>query len=501
MAIISHDLSKLINSLKKGEKRHFKLFASHNGDNSDNKVYLKLFDAIAAILNKEKAIKPSYISRLKLYLYNLILRSLRNYNTNRSTATKLKEMLLDVESLYEKGLFSQCQKILKKAKQLAAQYEKHLQIFEIIHWERIIMRDKNFIGISKKGLEEDFKKEEVILTQFKNKIDYAQLMDSFLLFNVKFSSVIRSNKELKLYNKIFSHPLLSEDHKALSYDAKRNYYWMHARYNMIKGEVMSAYKYSKKMLELVEDHPEIVKEEPGSIITPLNTLIISQHLLKKYKEALITINKLRAISITSVSLQTKIFEQSYTNEFHLYIVTGAFEKGSAIIDEVKSGLKLYEENLNMEGKMIFYFNIAYIHFGVGDYNNAIEWANKILNETNIKIREDLHAVTRIFNLIIHFELGNESMLDSLVRSTYRFLYQRERLYKFETIVLDFIRKKLPKVITQKELLLVFKELKQELEEIIKDPFERKALEYFDFISWLESKIENKSFAEIVKEKA
>jgi len=69
------------------------------------------------------------------------------------------------------------------------------------------------------------------------------------------------------------------------------------------------------------------------------------------------------------------------------------------------------------------------------------------------------------------------------------------------MVLSFIREKLPKVITQKELILAFRELKEELEEIIKDSFERKALEYFDFISWLESKIENCPFAEIVKEKA
>ena len=44
-------------------------------------------------------------------------------------------------------------------------------------------------------------------------------------------------------------------------------------------------------------------------------------------------------------------------------------------------------------------------------------------------------------------------------------------------------------------------VKEELVEITKDDFERKALEYFDFISWLESKIEGRVFAEVVREKA
>ena len=49
------------------------------------------------------------------------------------------------------------------------------------------------------------------------------------------------------------------------------------------------------------------------------------------------------------------------------------------------------------------------------------------------------------------------------------------------------------LITQKKQQTAFKELKTELEEIFKDHFEKEALAYFDFISWLKSKIENRPF--------
>lgn len=39
-----------------------------------------------------------------------------------------------------------------------------------------------------------------------------------------------------------------------------------------------------------------------------------------------------------------------------------------------------------------------------------------------------------------------------------------------------------------------------MEKLLKIPYESKALEYFDFVSWLESKIENRPFAEVVREK-
>lgn len=49
-------------------------------------------------------------------------------------------------------------------------------------------------------------------------------------------------------------------------------------------------------------------------------------------------------------------------------------------------------------------------------------------------------------------------------------------------------------------MFIFNEWKKELKAISDDILEIKAYEYYDFISWLESKLGNKSFAELVKEK-
>ena len=64
-----------------------------------------------------------------------------------------------------------------------------------------------------------------------------------------------------------------------------------------------------------------------------------------------------------------------------------------------------------------------------------------------------------------------------------------------------MRGKLPKVNTHSELIEVFKRLHKELVQLSKDPLERRFLDGFDFISWLEGKIENRPFGEIVREKA
>ena len=81
-----------------------------------------------------------------------------------------------------------------------------------------------------------------------------------------------------------------------------------------------------------------------------------------------------------------------------------------------------------------------------------------------------------------------------------FLYKRQKLFRVETAVLNFL-KKTPGVASAKELMPHFIELKDELMKITEDPYEKIALDYFDFISWLDSKIKGKGFAEIVNSKA
>ena len=55
-------------------------------------------------------------------------------------------------------------------------------------------------------------------------------------------------------------------------------------------------------------------------------------------------------------------------------------------------------------------------------------------------------------------------------------------------------------VEKNELFTAFQELRIKFIEFEKDPFEKNAMEHLDMISWLNSKIENRSFAEVVREK-
>ena len=54
--------------------------------------------------------------------------------------------------------------------------------------------------------------------------------------------------------------------------------------------------------------------------------------------------------------------------------------------------------------------------------------------------------------------------------------------------------------SKQQLIAAFEELKEKLLTLTTDLLEKIVLEYFDYISWLESKIKNRNFSDIVKEK-
>ena len=92
-------------------------------------------------------------------------------------------------------------------------------------------------------------------------------------------------------------------------------------------------------------------------------------------------------------------------------------------------------------------------------------------------------------------------MSSLFKSTYRFLYKHQRMYKFELTMMQFMRKYALQANQPAKMRGPFTELKKKLVQLSKDAYERHALNYFDFISWLDSKIENRPFAVIVRRKS
>lgn len=499
------ELARLISTLTKAEKRYFKMFTSLQGG---EKGYLKLFEAIEKTGTYDEAkIKKMFpgedftkrLPAVKNYLYGQVIKSLRMLYIGNTVDSQLKEMVEEISILYEKRLYKQCMKILEKAKDLAKQNEQILQLIEIKLWEEKVLTEVLNIEKFEKTFDDSLKEEIELLDLQKNIAEYRHLFNRIVTLNKKIKEA-RTEEELAQFQSIFNNPLLQNSDNAKSFDAKHFYYQIHLIYNHAKGDNKACLMIAQKQMKLLEAFPQRIAEKPKMYVIALNNILLSQIYLHDYSSFTETLHKLRSFPLKSLNLEVNRFVNSYIFEMVMYLDTGEFSKSVSIRDEIREGMEKYADKINPIEEITLLYNLFYSYFGTGEFSKALVIINKLLNEYQKELRYDIQSAVRILNLILHYELGNSRLLEHNAVSAYRFLYKSNRLYKLENIVLDFIRKKMHHIYTPKDELEAFIELRKEFAALSEHPYEKKAFEYFDYISWLDSRIEKKSFEEIIRNK-
>ena len=497
----SNKLFHLVKSLSGSEKRYFKLFVSAK-ENGNNK-YDQLFDAIDTqaefnddalrlTIYGDEPIETRKFSELKAYLYDLILKSLQSYDEKSSVDYKLKNMLLGVRTLFKRSHFDDCKDILKKAKKLALTYEDFNSLIEILDWEKKIAHTQTDISFLDKELDRIAIEERKYLQQLINISNYKNTFFKILVSLRK--DVSRSERQNKALQDLISDPLFGNEEQAGSYKSKILLYRSTSLYHFSRSDFNTFHIDCAKLVQLMESNEKMLKEDVSEYISVLNNYIISCGVLNKFEEINTALDKLKNITPITLDDAAKIHRQYYLNKLKLCITSGQFEEGLA---EMKNHLKEIEKfDQNQFLKNNFYFYYFNIHFGNEDFDGALAWINKWLMLPDSSDMNDLQGLARILNLIVNYEIGNTILLESLLRSTHRYLKNENQLSALEKRIIDFI-KQMNNPLTKKEKKEAFSGLREDYKKISTDQHIG-VLENFDFDAWFASKINNRKFAEEVK---
>lgn len=504
-------LFDLIKALTGPEKRYFKIFAQRHVIGEQNN-YIKLFDAIEAqeeydedILlkkfRKEKFAKQ--LHRIKNYLYDLILKSLTEFHRAKTISSELRHKMEMVEVLYAKGLTGQAQKMLEGTLELAEMYERYQYLPEIYELERRIMNSQFYNGKKEKDLEKHCNDYQLAIDNLDD-INGNWLKATRLMLFLNEHGPVRDARALEEIERYF------EEHKpetcaVRSFEACNYYYFNYVMYHRLRGEPEIAYSYALKHLNWYQEYSFFIRERLRSYLSLLyNFLSIALNIRKfdtVFDEALAKLEKLPEEYANSPHnnnfLKLMHFNALYTIRISHALASGKFKEGISIIPKIQEGLAGFGEKVEPIILHNFYFSFARLYFMEGQFQKANEYLNKVINSQKVQ-RTDVYCFAKIIQLLVHFEMKKFDLLEYSVISTYRYLLKRNRLYQVENIVLDYIRKTAPTIQNDKDQQVAFKDLKKSLEKATKNnPYESRSLEYFDLISWLESKISGKSFAAIV----
>lgn len=501
------NLFLLIKSLTKSEKRQFKLYVGRLDVNTDSK-FLNLFNVLdKAKVYDEKAIikngivKKAQLANVKAHLYKQILVSLKLNPSHQNIRSQIREQLDFASILYHKGLYKQSLKILDKAKDLAIQNEEKNLAYEIVELEKII--ESQYITRSITGRADE-------LTQQAERLSEANIIASKLsnlslqLYSIILKSgYVKNEAESNKIKAYFNESLPQYNIKDLGFREKLWLYKAHLWYSFLMQDFLNTYRYASKWVNLFYHYPEMIYLNPVFFLKGNNYLLESIFFLKnkaKFVKALDEFKEAVADKGFNKDDNVKTLVFLYTN-FHSinqHFIDGSFEEGLHLIPKIEQELKHYSNRIDEHHKMIFYYKFASLLFGAGQNKECIIYLDKIISNKTLAMREDLLCFARVLNLVAHYEAGLDYHLEALLRSTYKFLIKMNDLHEVQKEMIKFIRG-LQDIYPQ-DIKKAFKTLHNTLITFEDHPYERRAFLYLDIISWLESKIEGKPVAEIIKNK-
>ncbi len=505
---IKNSLSDLIHSLSKSEKRQFKLYTGRLPSNQNTK-YLELYHLIENNKNITKktilektTISAKQLANVRANLYHHLLKSLRLAPQLQTTPIIIREQLDFATILYNKGLYKQSLNILDKAKASALELDEKTMAYEIVEFEKVI--ESQYITRSLDSRADNLAiaaKDLSIQNVLTSKLSNLSLqIYSFLLKNG-----YAKNEDDYLKTKTYFHyHLPSYKNEYLGFREKLFLYMAHLWYALVIQDFRSSYRYATKWVELFEDQPKMIYAYPVHYLKGKNYLIESLFYLRYYSKFKEQLNQLETISkndkiITNSNTKTLAFLYTRYNQINQHFLTGDFLTGANDISRIENELKSFQDKIDSHHVMVFYYKIASIYFGGGNYKACIYYLDKIVNNKELGMRQDLLCYSRLLKLIAHFEDGQDAYLEELIRSTFKFLIKMDDLHQVQAEIIVFLKKL--KNILPNELTSAFKELHKNLKELENHPYEKRSFLYLDIISWLESKISNKGIHTIIQEKS
>ncbi len=498
-------LFQLIKSLEKSEKRNFKLYANRNSSGEELKS-VQLFDALdkmeeydeGLLLRRNETIRKQQLSNLKAHLYKQILSSLRLINDETNIDIQLNEQMDHARILYNKGLYLQSLKVLDKMKDMAKANNQSTYLQQALFFEKSI--ESLYITRSIKNRAEQLSKET---TEVSNILTLSSELSnlSLQLYSWYIENGHSRNEEEDAAVQQFFIDGLGDKTSACKHFYEKLYLYQSYCWNaFIRQDFLQYYRYTQKWVNLFEKEPFMIAIETGHYIKGMHNLMGSHFDLNnhhKLKETLAEFEKFSQSEIVQNNINNKIqcFIYGTISTFNKHFLEGSFTEGLQMIPEIESKIKVYEIYMDRHRILVFDYKIACLYFGSGNYEKAIDYLNKIIN-WKVDLRTDLQCYSRLLHLIAHYELGNYEILDSLIKSVYRFMAKMKNLSVVEEQIFKFIRKSFQ--LSVKTIRPELEQLLVKLKKLQNNRFETRAFIYLDIISWLESKLENIPVQEMLK---
>ncbi|MCP4438400.1 MAG: hypothetical protein GY810_05595 [Aureispira sp.] len=497
-------LHTLIQSMSKSEKGFFKkqsnTYSSKGGLN-----YLKLFDAISKqeqydeeqLLKKFR--KETFVKQFavtKKYLFDSVLRNIRAFELDSNSYNKIDELKTDAELLVQRSLYKEALRYIKKAKKLAYDVEYLSALLDLLELERKV------VGVyypkdhtkRKKHINAERKK---ILQELKDLYFYIRNIE-YIHGKLRQQVFIRDEATKQEFEELLANPLYADDSRATTLRAQICYWGAHQLFLKALGNTKESVRIQSKITAAWDARPALKKERPlhyfNNLCNYLNKIYQNGE-AERYGEEL---KKLKEIRFDTPSQQILKARRIFIHELYYMNLANDYSELDKIAEAVQLFIEQHATQVQVSEHRFLLYNVMYAYVISGQFEKALDWNLQLIDLPTTKDYWDLQRFGRLFNAIIHFELGNLTLLPSVIQSVRRFLKKRSVYHNFEQLLLRLLGKADDLYFTYNSKELYQKYL-TEFTSFKEDVAEKGAFQYFDAHCWIQSKIQKKSMVDIYQE--
>ncbi|HYE56463.1 MAG TPA: hypothetical protein VD996_16555, partial [Chitinophagaceae bacterium] len=378
-------LFQLIKSLEKSEKRNFKLYVKRNSSSEDLKI-TRLFDAIdkmeeydeELLLKKNKSLRKQQLSNLKAHLYRQILASLRLIKAETNIDMQLHELLAHARILYNKGLYLQSLKVLDKMKELSRTHNQVTYMQQVLFFEKKI--EALYITRSMQNRADQLVQEANEVNEKLSRISHLSNLSLQLYSWYIRNGHARSEEETRNIEEFFQKQLPQQEQCKGFYE-RLYLYQSYCWYAFIRQDFLQYYRYTQKWVDLFTEQPFMIGIETSHYIKGMHNLLNAHFDLQNYKKFMEVLQQFEKFAASETALENEgnrmqTFVYLSTARINRHFMEGSFTEGLQLVPVIEQKLKEYELYLDRHRVLVFYYKIASLYFGSGEYSASIDYLNK-----------------------------------------------------------------------------------------------------------------------------
>jgi hypothetical protein len=410
--------------MSQAEKRYCKLYLKTFSGKDSNKTIQDL-ELLERVSRTKDTNKRNTIEGNSTRLYYKLLDALFLFHQDHLLPDE-KLFVRRARLLYNKGLYAEADRIASRIlKQQPS--ENHLLKIEVIELRILNALKNSNIDYLKYEFNSDKKRLKEISKEYFNLVDYETLWASVKLEST--TSYFFGNKNSLRTN------LLTSENKAISPTAKILFNKIKGFLSIKEGDYPAANFYANRTKHLYEQHPYLIKKDPGDYLRSIRNICISLIFNKMYAEAEKLITELSDNPIDfykskNADVVSEYFTLQVLIQMDIIISSGKMHDFSEELLKLESKYNSLKDILPLNEALNANLNFALINIYNGNYRKALKQINFVLKNAE-NFRKDVYHLALISELVIHFYIDNISLLESRIVSLRRLTNDPELPFGFE----------------------------------------------------------------------